>query len=206
MSQPVPAQSPHPASLGQVHGNSVNARKRARSARQAATFTPIASDPPTIGGTAPSAATISTGWGLLWRGLRQGDHGMTGNPAASCAARLGSKVRISRFRSALALPHSAISASERPQPVQWPARASSAQISMQGDFQTFSRCSVEGAHSKPRRNTKTSFGLTDAAFTRTRTWRGPRVPSTGATRAERARRPRPASTALMPVMEESTAR
>ena len=134
MSQAVPAQPAHATSPGQVHRNSVTIKKRARSERRAATFTPIASDPPTTGQTAPSTAAISSGWGLLRRRRRQGDHGMTGNPAASCAIRFGSEERMSRFRSALALPHSAISASERPQPVQWPARASSAQMSMHGDF------------------------------------------------------------------------
>ena len=154
MSQPVPAQPPHSASLGQVNRNSVTTRKRARSARRAATFTPIVSDPPTTGRTAPSTAAISTGWGLLWRRRRHGDHRLTGNPATSCAICFVSEARVSRFRSALALPHSAISASERPQPAQWPARASSAQISMHGEFrlsaveasrariQNYSRCQL----------------------------------------------------------------
>ena len=134
MSQAVPAQPPHAASLGQAHRNSVTTRKRARSARRAATFSPIASNPPTAGRTPPSTAAISFGWGLLWRRRRHGYHGMTGAPAASCAIRFGSAARISRWRSALALPHSAISASDRPQPVQWSARASSAQTSTHGDF------------------------------------------------------------------------
>ena len=49
---------------------------------------------------------------------RHDDYKITRKPAASCAIRLGSEATMARFWSALALPHSAISASERPQPVQ----------------------------------------------------------------------------------------
>ena len=133
MSPAVPAQPPHAASLGQAHRNSVTPRKRAICA-------PGCDLHPHRQRYADNWAdgTVNSGdqiWlGLLWRNRRQGDHGMSGNQAASCAIRFGSEARMSRFRSALALPHSAISASDRPQPVQWPARALSAQMSMHGDF------------------------------------------------------------------------
>ena len=87
----------------------------------------------TTGTAASPAAAFGSGVGFIQRRRRHGDHGMSGNPAASSTIRFGSAARISRWL-ALALPPSAISASDRPQPVQWPARASSAQISMQGDF------------------------------------------------------------------------
>ena len=72
----------------------------------------------TTGTAASPAAAFDSGVGFIQRRRRHGDHGMSGNPAASCAIRLGSEARISRFRSAHALPHSAISPSERPQSVQ----------------------------------------------------------------------------------------
>ena len=134
MSRAVPAQPPHAASLGQVHRNSVTTKKRARPARRAATFTPIASDPPQPGRRHSHRRRSAPVLGLNRRRRRHGDHRMTGNPAASCSIRFGSEARTSRFRSALARPHSPISASEQPHPVQWAARASSAQTSMHGDF------------------------------------------------------------------------
>ena len=73
----------------------------------------------TTGAAAQSAKAMAPVLGLNRRRRRHGDHGISGNPAASCAIRFGSEARISRLRSALAPPHSAISPSERPQPVQW---------------------------------------------------------------------------------------
>ena len=67
---------------------------------------------------ASPAAAFGSGVGLIQRRRRHGDHGMSGKPAASCTIRFGSAARFLRWRSALALPQSAISASERPQPVQ----------------------------------------------------------------------------------------
>ena len=102
------------------------------------------------------AAVFCSGVGFIQRSRRQGYHGMTVTPAASCTIRFGSAARILRWRSELALPHSAISASARPQPVRWSARASSAQTSMQSDFrlsavaasstrtQNHSRCQLMG--------------------------------------------------------------
>ncbi len=58
---------------------------------------------------------------------------MTGCPAASRANRSGNRARIAHCRSAVAPPHSPISSTVRPQPVQSPARASSAQTSTHGD-------------------------------------------------------------------------
>ena len=50
----------------------------------------------TTGTAASPAAAFGSGVEFIRRRRRQGDHGMSGNPAASCAIRFGSAARISR--------------------------------------------------------------------------------------------------------------
>lgn len=76
---------------------------------------------------------IGRACGLGSRRRRIDDQSGTGSPATSCANRSGKRPRISRCCSAVAPPHSPISATVRPQPLQSPARASSAQTATQGD-------------------------------------------------------------------------
>ena len=81
-----------------------------------------------------STMAFSRPCGVGWQRRRNDDQSGTDSPAASCANRFGSSQRIACCRSVVAPLHSPISARVRPQPVQNPARASSAQTSTQGDF------------------------------------------------------------------------
>lgn len=101
-------------------------------APRAATFTPSRRSASTTAA-ASSAAAIGVGWPSSRPGRRLDDQRIAGCPAASCASRSGNRARMARCRSAVASRHSPISATVRPQPVQSPARASSAQTSTHGD-------------------------------------------------------------------------
>ena len=127
-----PAQPLPMASLGRAHWNSLAVSKRARSAIRGTTFNPSQRSTETM--TAVSSRRRSVWLGIKLATRRDDGQRRTGSPAASCANRFGNSLRIAHCRSAVAPLHSPISARVRPQPVQSPARVSSAQTSTQGDF------------------------------------------------------------------------
>lgn len=104
----------------------------ARTARSGATFNPSQRSATTTAA-ASSTAAIAFGWDSSRPGPRLDDYRKTGCPEASCAIRFGNKASIAHCRSAVAPLHSPISAMVRPQPVQSPACASSAQTATHGD-------------------------------------------------------------------------
>jgi hypothetical protein len=119
--------------LDRAHRISLAVSKHARSARRATSFNASQRSVATMAA-APSRRRSVGNLELGWRGRRYDDQRGTGIPAASCASRFGNTLRIARCRSAVAALHSPISARVRPQPVQSPARASSAQTSTHGDL------------------------------------------------------------------------
>ena len=127
------------ASSPAIHGNNRPrssklsvARKQARFVRYAATFN-VSRRSATTTAAASSSAAIAFDWTWSQRLRRLDDHDMTGWPAASRAIRSGNRASIARRRSAVAPPHSPISARVRPHPMQSAARSSSAQTATQGD-------------------------------------------------------------------------